>query len=236
MQSLHHKGGRTVLLKMAAHSLAFAVLLGLLLFLPAGTMVWPQAWVFMALFIGCSEATGLWLAKSDPDLLAARMKSPLSADQKPSDRGVMAAIIVVFCGWIIFMALDARRFGWSHTPWWAQVLGTALIVGAFSGWVGVLKANSFASVTLRVQEERGQTVISTGPYAVVRHPMYAYALLLFIGTPLLLGSLWGLLGLVLFLPLLAARVLGEETILMDGLPGYRDYVAKVRFRLLPGVW
>src|ERR1700733_5436997 len=111
------------------------------------------------------------------------------------------------------------------------MLGAALIAGAFYGWVGVLKTNSFASTTLRVQEERGQTVISTGPYAVVRHPMYAYSLLVFIGTPLLLGSLWGLLGVGLFLPLLAARVLGEEAMLIDGLPGYRQYAAKVRFRL-----
>jgi protein-S-isoprenylcysteine O-methyltransferase Ste14 len=225
-----------VLLKMVAHSLAFAAFLGLLLFLPAGTLKWPQAWVFMVLFIGCSEAIGIWLQKSDPDLLAARMRSPISADQKLSDRVVMGAILVVFCGWLVFMAVDARRFGWSHTPWWAQALGAALIVSAFYGWVGVLKANTFASVTLRVQEERGQTVISTGPYAVVRHPMYAYAVLLFVGTPLLLGSLWGLLGVVLFLPLLAARVLGEETLLLDGLPGYREYAAKVRFRLLPSVW
>jgi protein-S-isoprenylcysteine O-methyltransferase Ste14 len=228
--------GHTVLLKMVAHSLAFAVLLGLLLFLPAGTMAWPQAWVFMALFIGCSEAIGVWLAKSDPDLLVERTRSPLSADQKLKDRAVVGAIIVVFFGWIIFMAFDARRFGWSHTSWWAQALGAALIVGAFYGWVGVLKTNSFASTTLRVQEERGQTVISTGPYAAVRHPMYAHSLLVFIGTPLLLGSLWGLWGVVLFIPLLAARVLGEEAMLMDGLPGYREYAAKVRFRLLPGVW
>ena len=104
------------------------------------------------------------------------------------------------------------------------------------GWVGVLKANCFASITLRVQEERGQRVISTGPYAVVWHPMYAYALLLFSVTPLLLGSLWGLLGAVLFLPLLAAPVLGEEAMLMDGLPRYREYATKVRSRLLRGVW
>ena len=160
-----------MLLKMVAHSLAFGALLGLLLFLPAGTLAWPQAWVFMALFIGCSEAIGVWLKKSDPDLLAARMKSPISADQKFSDRAVMSAILVVFIGWFGFMAVDARRYGWSHTPLWAQALGAALIVGAFYGWVGVLRANSFAAVTVRLQEERGQTVISAGPYAVVRHPM-----------------------------------------------------------------
>ena len=178
-----------MLLKMVAHSLAFAALLGLLLFLPAGTLAWPQAWVFMALFIGCSEAIGVWLKKSDPDLLAARMKSPISADQKFSDRAVMSAILVVLIGWFGFMAVGARRCGWSQTPLWAQALGATLIVGAFYGWIGVLRANSFAAVTVRLQEERGQTVISTGPYAVVRHPMYAYAVLLMIGAPLLLGSL-----------------------------------------------
>jgi protein-S-isoprenylcysteine O-methyltransferase Ste14 len=221
---------------MIAHSLASTALLGSLLFLPAGTLAWPQAWVFMALFIGCSEAIGIWLLKTDPELLAARMKSPVSADQKPSDRAVIGAILVVFCAWFVFMAVDARRFGWSHTPWWAQALGAALILGAFYGWVGVLRANSFAAVTVRLQQERGQTVISTGPYAVVRHPMYAYAVLLMVGAPLLLGSLWGLLGVVLFIPLLAVRTLGEEAMLMDGLPGYREYAAKVRFRLVPRVW
>ncbi len=222
--------------KMVLHTLASAILLGVLLFLPAGTLAWPQAWVLIGLFIGCSEATGVWLRKSDPELFAARMKSPLSADQKPRDRAIMAAILAVFIVWLVFMAFDARRFGWSHAPLWAQALGAALIVGAFYGWIGVLKANSFAAVTIRLQEERGQTVASAGPYAVVRHPMYAYALLLMVGAPLLLGSLWGLLGLALFVPLLAVRALGEEAILLEGLPGYREYAAKVRFRLLPGVW
>jgi len=221
---------------MLAHSLAFVVLLGLLLFLPAGTLAWPQPWVFIALFVGCSEAIGIWLKRSDPDLLAERMKSPINADQKRGDRAVMGALLVAFCGWFVFMAIDARRFGWSHTPLWAQALGAALITGAFYGWVTVLRANSFAAATVRLQPERGQTVISTGPYAVVRHPMYAYAVLLMIGAPLLLGSLWGLLGMVFFLPLLAARVRGEEVMLLNGLPRYRDYATKVRFRLLPRVW
>jgi protein-S-isoprenylcysteine O-methyltransferase Ste14 len=174
----------------------------------------------------------VWLLKTDPALLSERMKSPLSADQRPRDRAIIVAIMVCLCAWIVFMPLDARRFGWSHTPPWAQVIGAALIVGAFLGWVSVLRANSSASVKVRVQRERGQTVISTGPYAIVRHPMYGYV----IGTPLLLGSLWGLLGAVVVMPLLALRALGEEAVLMDGLPGYREYAAKVRFRLVPGIW
>jgi protein-S-isoprenylcysteine O-methyltransferase Ste14 len=215
---------------------ASGVLLCLLLFVPAGTLAWPQAWVFLALCCGCSVAIGVWLHKSDPDLLAERRKSPLSADQTPRDRAVMGAIAVCLCVWLAFMGLDARRFGWSQTPLWAQALGAALVVAAFLGWTEVLRTNSFAASTVRIQKERNQTVISTGSYGLVRHPMYAFTLLLMIGTPLLLGSLWGLLGLVVIVPLLAARALGEETMLIQGLPGYREYTAKVRFRFLPGVW
>ena len=221
---------------MIGHSLVFGVVLGLLLFLPAGTLAWPQAWVFMALFIGCSEAMGLWLSRRDPALLAQRMKSPYGANQKRLDRAVIVAITIAFVGWLVLMALDARRFGWSQTPLWAQLVGAGLILAAFWGWVGVLKANSFAAVTLELQAERGQTVISSGPYAVVRHPMYSYVLLLAVGAPLLLGCLWGLAGLLLFLPLLAARIHGEEAMLRDGLPGYHEYVARVRFPLVPGLW
>jgi protein-S-isoprenylcysteine O-methyltransferase Ste14 len=224
------------MLKAVVQNLVFAVVFALLLFLPAGTWAWPQGWIFLALFFGCSQATGLWLRKADPALLAERMKSPFSADQRPRDRAAIMAIFVVLCVWLVFMPLDARRFGWSHTPLWAQVIGAVLIVGAFCGWITVLRANRFASVKVRVQHERGQTVASTGPYAIVRHPMYSYVLLLLIGTPLLLGSLWGLLGVVVAGPLMAVRALGEESVLMDGLPGYREYTDKVRFRLIPGVW
>ena len=225
-----------MLAKMIVRSLLGGVLLGLVLFLPAGTLAWPEAWLFIALFIGLGGATGVWLWKTDPDLLAERMKSPVDASQRPHDRVLMAAILLLFWGWFIFMALDARRFGWSTAPAWAEALGAVLIVVAFAGWAQVLRANHFAAVTVRVQAERHQTVITTGPYAVVRHPMYAYALLFMAGTPLMLGSLWGLAGLALFIPLLAARALGEEAILIDGLSGYRAYAGKVRFRLLPGLW
>ncbi|MBN9562654.1 MAG: isoprenylcysteine carboxylmethyltransferase family protein [Alphaproteobacteria bacterium] len=224
------------MLEAVVQNLAFAVIFALLLFLPAGTWAWPQGWIFLAIFFGCSQATGLWLRKTNPALLAERMKSPFSADQRPLDRAIIVAIMVCLCAWLVFMPLDACRFGWSHTPLWAQVIGAVLILGAFWGWVGVLRANSFASVKVRVQQERGQTVVSTGPYAIVRHPMYSYVLPLLIGTPLLLGSLWGLLGVAIVMPLLALRALGEEAVLKDGLPGYRAYADKVRFRLIPGLW
>jgi protein-S-isoprenylcysteine O-methyltransferase Ste14 len=229
-------GALVAMLKAIAQTLALNAFLCLLLFLPAGTLAWPQAWIFLAIFNGWSQAIGVWLLKTNPELLAERMKSPVSADQRPRDRLVMVAIGLFLCVWLVFIASDARRFGWSHVPLGAQAIGAALIVGAFYGWIGVLRANSFAAVTVRLQKERGQTVISTGPYAVVRHPMYAYTMLLLIGAPLLLESLWGLLGVTLAMLLVAARALGEEALLMDELPGYREYASKVRFRLLPGIW
>ncbi len=218
-----------------ARSVAGLALFALLLFLPAGTADWPSAWVFLALFAICGLATGLWLRRTDPALLAERMRSPLSGLQRPRDRAIMVALFLAFAAWSVFMGLD-ERFGWSRAPRWAQALGAVLILVAFWGWILVLRANSFASVTVRVQAERGQTVATTGPYAVVRHPMYAYALLFLIGAPLLLGSLWGVAWLAIFLPLLAARTLGEEAVLMHGLPGYREYATKVRYRLVPGIW
>jgi protein-S-isoprenylcysteine O-methyltransferase Ste14 len=225
-----------MLRRMLAQTLISIAILAAMLFVPAGTFDWPPGWALILLFVGCGQVTGLWLMRTDPELLAARMKSPLSRAQKGSDRAVMAAIFVVFCLWLIFMPLDARRFGWSHTPLWVQVLGAFLILVAYVGWGTVLKANSYASTEIRVQKERGQKVISDGPYAIVRHPMYAYVVPMMVGTSLLLGSLWGLLGVVLILPLLAARALGEEAMLFEGLPGYREYSEKVRFRLLPGLW
>ena len=220
-----------------AQSLGFAAFLGVLLFLPAGRIDWPQGWAFIVIFSACSLATGYWLAATNPALLAERRRSPTSGGQTPRDRAIMLALLVTVFVWTVFMPLDSQRFHWSPPiPVWLQAIGGGLIVLAFWAWSRVLKANSFAATTIRVQEEREQTVISTGPYAVVRHPMYADALLLFVGAPLLLGSLWGLLILVAILPILAARALGEEAVLFEGLTGYRDYAAKVRFRLIPGVW
>jgi protein-S-isoprenylcysteine O-methyltransferase Ste14 len=224
------------MLNMAVRSVLGLLAFALFLFVPAGTLDWPQAWAFLIIFSIASVAIGLWLAKTDPALLAARMASPLSADQRLSDRVIIAAIMILFFPWFAFMALDAKRFGWSQLPVWLQMVGAALIVLSFWGNVGVMRANGFAAVNVRVQSERGQTVADTGPYAVVRHPMYAWILPLLLGTPLLLGSAWGVLWLALFVPLLAARILGEEAVLRDGLAGYRDYAARVRYRLIPRVW
>jgi protein-S-isoprenylcysteine O-methyltransferase Ste14 len=161
------------MLKIIIQNLAFALVLGALLFLPAGDLAWPQAWAFLVLFIACNLAVGVWLLKSDPALQAERLKSPVAAAQRPRDRLIMAALVGFIAVWFVFMALDARRFAWSHTPPWTQAIGAALVAGAFWGWVEVPRANTFASTAVRLQTERGQRAISTDPYAVVRHPGYA---------------------------------------------------------------
>lgn len=222
--------------KVLIQSLLGLLVLGLLLFAPAGTLSWPEGWAYLLLFMVCSLAMTLWMLKADPALLAARMQSPLKAEQKPRDRIIVSLLLIFFCAWMAFIALDAERFEWSDGPVWLEVVGAVLVAWSFWGFYTVLRANSFAATTIGVQKERGQSVISSGPYAVIRHPMYAYLFPFAIGTTLMLGSLWGLLGLIPMAIILAARIFGEVAVLADELPGYRNYVSRVRYRLLPGVW
>lgn len=224
------------LLRLLVQAGAGTAALAFALFGGAGTLAWAAGWAFVALFVGSALAIGLRLRRTDPALLDARLRSPFAPAQRLRDRAVMAAITLAFWLWLAAMALDARRLAWSHVPAVLQGLGGALVAGAFAGWARVLRENTFAAITIEVQSARGHRVVSSGPYAVVRHPMYAWALLFVAGTPLLLGSWWGLLGLPVFAALLVARIRGEEALLADGLAGYREYMATVRRRLLPGVW
>ena len=222
--------------KMVVNSLAGLGLMLLVLFVPAGTLAWLQGWVFLALITACSTAVSAWLWRNDRALLAARLEGPLRSSQRARDRMIVLALFAAFLIWLVFMGLDARRLRGSGTPLWAELAGAGLILASFWGFFAVLRANSFAATTVRVQSERAHRVVSQGPYAVVRHPMYAFALLMFLGTPLLLGSLWGLLGLVALVPVLMLRTLGEEQLLFSELAGYREYAARVRYRFVPGVW
>ena len=208
----------------------------LFLFIPAGDWRWPAGWAFTAEFALASYAATFWLAARDPGLLAERLKPPIQRDQAPWDRLFMLAAMIIFYGWMVLMALDARRFGWSRMPVAAQVLGAILIPLGFAMVCRVFKENSFAAPVIKIQQARGQSVISTGPYALVRHPMYASALVYLVGMPLLLGSWWGLAALPFMVLGLSARVIGEERALRAGLKGYDDYSTKVRFRLVPFVW
>ena len=211
------------------------LLMAVALFASAGDRGWPQAWVFLAESAVSAVAVSTWLARHDPALLSSRL-SGFHADQTSWDRLFMVGAFVAFMPWLVLAGLDARRFGWSAMPLALQGLGLVLIAGCMVLVWLVFRSNSFAAPQVRLQAERGQTVITGGPYRFVRHPMYSGALCYFLGVPLLLGSWWALLPVPLFVAALAARAVAEERMLRRDLPGYDAYASQVSYRLLPWVW
>jgi protein-S-isoprenylcysteine O-methyltransferase Ste14 len=209
--------------------------MGVLLLAPAGTLRWPAAWVFLAAMLILGLGSGLWLAKSDPELLAERMRPMMQAGQPRADKIFMTVFGASALVWFIVMGLDARMAA-SHVPQALQTVGLVMLVSSTGFIMWVLRENSFAVPVVKVQAERGQHVVDTGPYAYVRHPMYGALALFFIGTPLLLGSWWGVAMAPLFIVLFAIRTGIEERALVAELPGYADYTTRVRARLIPGVW
>ncbi len=200
-----------------------------------GTITWPAGWIYLILLYGWLLIGILLLLKYNPGLLAERINiSP--PNQKAWDKAFVLLLDVFFFAWMILMPLDAVRFHWSWMPLWLQVVGGIALVVSFVLMSLTFRENSYLSPMVRVQEERGQTVISTGPYHLVRHPMYAGGLFMFLGTPLLLGSWYGLLLVVLFLPALFVRTVLEERTLRQGLSGYEDYMKQVKYRLVPYIW
>src|SRR5271167_4114446 len=210
--------------------------MGVILFVAAGDWGWPEGWVFLGEVAISSFAVSFWLARHDPALFATRLSAPVQPDQRPWDRIFMAAAALVFVGWLVLSALDARRFRWSLVPLWAQGLGAVLIALSMTVVWQTFHFNTFAAPQVRMQKEREQRVITDGPYRIVRHPMYAGALLFFVGTPLLLGSWWGLLFVPVGFVGMGIRAVGEERMLRRELPGYDTYARQVRFRMLPGLW
>ena len=218
----------------ALRSSLFGILaLAALLFVPAGTLDYWQAWLFMAVFVCASGATGIYLAIHDPKLLERRMHVGPRAEKEPAQKIIMAFAMIGFVAMLVFPALD-HRFGWSPVLASVSLLGDALIALGFLFTFFVLRENSYGASTIQIAE--GQTVISTGPYALVRHPMYAAALVMLVGVPLALGSWWGLFAILLILPVLIWRLLDEERFLRQKLPGYAEYQTKVKYRLAPFVW
>jgi len=214
-------------------SLFGSVALAALLFIPAWTLDYWQAWLFMAVFVCTSGAITVYLAIRDPKLLERRMNVGPRAENEPAQKIIMLLATLGFIVTIVFPVLD-HRFGWSAVPASVSVLGDALIALAFLFIFFVFRQNSYGASTIQIAE--GQTVISTGPYAFVRHPMYAGALVMLIGTPLALGSWWGLFAVLLVLPVLIWRLLDEERFLRQNLPGDAEYQTKVKYRLLPFIW
>jgi protein-S-isoprenylcysteine O-methyltransferase Ste14 len=222
------------LTRRAFRSSLFGIVgLAALLFIPAWTLDYWQAWLFMAVFVCTSGAITVYLAIRDPKLLERRMNVGPRAEKEPAQKIIMLLATLGFIVTIVFPVLD-HRFGWSAVPASVSVLGDALIALAFLFIFFVFRQNSYGASTIQIAE--GQTVISTGPYAFVRHPMYAGALVMLIGTPLALGSWWGLFAVLLILPVLIWRLLDEERFLRQNLSGYAEYQTKVKYRLLPFIW
>ena len=203
----------------------------------AGDWRWVEGWLFGLWFVALCATCIAWLYRKDPALLAERYRSPGTGGQSRADEVIVYGLVLGFIAWIVVPPLDARRFGWTpRLPTWVEAVGAVLLVGAAFFLFRSFSDNPFLSPLVRVQTERRQQVVSTGVYAVVRHPMYLGASLMFVGGPLLLGSTLGLLlglGLVL---LLMVRIVGEEKLLARELDGYESYRAKVRYRLVPHVW
>lgn len=212
------------------------VVMGVLLFGSAGTLAWLAAWLYL-LEIGVAGVwVGLWLARTDPDLLVERMRPFISREQSGWDRVFMSVALLAMAAWWGLIGVDAVRFGWSRVPQGLRVVGAIAVFIVFWLTRDVYRANHFATPIVEIQHARGHKVVDNGPYAIVRHPMYAVAILFFVGTPLMLGSWWGLACAPLLTAALGYRAVGEERMLLEGLPGYREYMQRVRYRFVPRIW
>jgi protein-S-isoprenylcysteine O-methyltransferase Ste14 len=225
MNTLHRKafGGLLIL----------ALVMASLLFTAAGTLDYWQAWTFLAVYFSASLAITLYLMKEDPALLQRRMRGGPTAEKEPIQKIIMSLTSLGFIGLIIVPALD-HRFAWSHMPPDVALAGDGLVLLGMLAIFFVFKENTFTSATIELAPD--QRVVSTGPYALVRHPMYAGGLVMLLGMPIALGSWPGVLVFVAMLPALIWRLLDEERFLARNLPGYAVYQNGVRYRLIPRVW
>src|SRR5262245_3269989 len=206
-----------------------AVVMGLLLFFSAGTVDYWQAWVYLAIFVGASASTTLYLLKRDPALLERRMSGGPMAERRPVQKLIMLGTSIGFIALLVVPGLD-RRFGWSAVPLGGVIAGEVLVAIGFGLIVRVYQENTYTSATIEIAAE--QKVISHGPYAIVRHPMYASTLLYLAGTPLALGSYWGQVPIAAMMPFLIWRLVDEERFLTKNLAGYTHYQEQVRHLLV----
>jgi protein-S-isoprenylcysteine O-methyltransferase Ste14 len=211
----------------------FALAVWILLFAAAGSLGYWQGWLFWAHFSLWSAAGTWYFLKRDPALVQRRLRAGPAAEQEPTQKLIQLFLSVVLCALLVGCGLD-YRFGWSAMPWPAVIAGNLLVAAGYLLVFVVLRENSFAATTVEVAAD--QRVVSTGPYALVRHPMYSGAVLMFAGMPLALGSWWGLALVVPLVTGLIARLLNEEAYLARNLPGYEAYRDTVHWRLVPGVW
>lgn len=221
--------GRRRLVQVFATVLIYAVLL----FVPAGTLRWPAAWVYLLLYLGSILTFGMYIARRHPQVVNERGRP--SEQTKPFDRLFGRLYFVVALSIYIVAGLD-YRFDWSAMPLALQIIGFAMQVPGAIMPYWVMLVNAYAATTVRVELDRGQTVVTTGPYAIVRHPMYSGMVLSALFFPLAMGSWWTYIPVLLAVALVIWRTANEDEALHNELPGYRAYAEQTRYRLLPGLW
>ncbi len=216
---------KLVLIIVVFYGCLFALVFGV-----AGTFDYPGAWILMGLFFVIAVGLFAYYLVKDPEFLRKRMDY---REREKSQRAIVSLSLVPFLGVFVLPALD-RRFGWTSFSLAIIIVGIALFGLSYAGLTVVFATNRYAARTVKIQD--GQKVIDTGPYAIVRHPMYALVCPVYAGVSLILQSPWGLVPLPLIVLVLVARIMNEEKVLMDGLPGYGDYMKKVKWRLVPFIW
>jgi protein-S-isoprenylcysteine O-methyltransferase Ste14 len=216
-----------------ARLIVFQVIIALLLCISAWTLHFWQAWLFWTVFTVAQLTITLYFLRADPHLIENRLKAGPRAESRPAQKLILFFAVILSLAMIILPGLD-HRFGWSNVPVPLVLVGDVGLIAGMSITFFVFRANTHAAATVKVEQD--QQVISTGLYGLVRHPMYLGALILFLATPLALGSYWTLLLVPLLFAVLAARLLDEERFLLANLPGYAAYCEKVRHHLLPCVW
>jgi protein-S-isoprenylcysteine O-methyltransferase Ste14 len=214
--------------------LGWTAVMAVVLLWPAGTFAYAGGWAFIVLFAVFGFAISFWLYRYNPRLLRERMAAPIQREQKAWDRVWLSVFILGFFAWMAFMARDASRDDFAAVPVWLQAVGGLAVCLGFSGGWLAFRENTFAAPVVKIQE--GQKPIDTGVYGIVRHPMYAGAIVYIVGMPLILGSWRGLVLAPILILGVAWRIVNEERTLRAELPGYDDYAARVRHRLVPHVW
>jgi protein-S-isoprenylcysteine O-methyltransferase Ste14 len=220
--------------RLVISTTASMLILVLCLFLPAGTWAWTKGWIFLGVFLASSTLLTLYLLGVNPDVVAGRV----NRHERPRRWNLLLMLLVspAMLAIPIVSALDDGRYGWFRLPWWGCALGYALLLLAFFGMTWAMAVNKFFEPSVRIQTDRGHHVIDTGPYRIIRHPGYVFSFAFFLGIPLALGSLWGLIPALFMCLMVVVGTILEDRTLQNELPGYKEYAQRVRFRLVPGVW
>jgi protein-S-isoprenylcysteine O-methyltransferase Ste14 len=225
-----------LVLNMVVQTIVWFGFMGVIIFASAGTIDYLGGWLYLAEMVAISAFMGTHMARVDPGLLRERLKPPVQKTQPLADKLILIPILFLLIGGMGFMAADAARWQWSNMPRGIQWAGAALLLLTIAFMYWTLRTNSYAAPVVKIQKERGQTVITTGPYRIVRHPLYFGVLFYVAATSLVLGSWWGLVLVPVVAFALAIRIGIEEKALREGLQGYDDYALRVRWRLIPFVW